>query len=240
MIYLKGGILSLNLHSAFRNTPQPGLIISCRSPAWKGRKRYLQWPLEVMPAWSVALFSSIMGCPRFTSVHWQCFSFLPSDTTSSTCLLAVLWAESLPQHSLLSKLPRLPQIPPLVSSAPYILSMVCRCQRVWTAAGRQLAAMAAPEEEALAGRTLLATCCRLPFLVLILLAPTALSDWLWHRQRISPTDGPGGRQPRLCECTLSGCGDSSCQSGISKELPVTVLWRQHQAMPQTDKFECLS
>lgn len=229
-------ILSLNLHSAFRSAPQPGLIMPYRSHTWKRRKRYLQWPLDAMPAWSVALFSSIMGCPRFTSAHWQCIAFLPSETTSSACLLAVLWAESLPQHSLLSKLPRLPQIPPLVSSTPCILSVVCRCRLVWPAAGRKLAAMAAPEEEALAGRTLLAARYRLPFSVLILLAPTALSDWLWHGQRISPTDGPGGRQPRLCECTLSGCGDQSCQSGISKELPVTALWRQHQAMPRIDKF----
>lgn len=92
-----------------------------------------------MPAWSVALFSSIMGCPRFTSAHWQCIAFLPSETTSSACLLAVLWAESLPQHSLLSKLPRLPQIPPLVSSTPCILSVVCRCRLVWPAAGRMAA-----------------------------------------------------------------------------------------------------
>lgn len=55
------------------------------------------------------------------------------------------------------------------------------------------------------------------------LAPTPLSDWLLNGQRVNPTDGLNGRKPRCYECTLSGCGESNCQSGISKLMPITQL-----------------
>lgn len=156
-------------------------------------------------------------------------------------LLLVLWTEYLQEHSLPCKLPRLTwKLFP-----PYLCF-------VYPFLGTQMSAVVTHCREASGSdgchkgggsywRCSASSVMQTPLLNSHFLAPTPLSDWLLNGQRVNPTDGLNGWQPKMLWMYIVWVwGVKLPVRDIQVNAHHTAMWRQHRDMPQIAKFKMSS